>query len=376
MGLLVEYRILDNLKVINEGTKENPKIKLKGRFQRCDEQNKNGRLYPRKILESQVNALQDKISERSLVGALDHPANTEILLSQASHVITGLKVEKNGDVIGECEILSTPSGKIVQALINDGVKIGISSRGVGTLSEAESGAKVVNDDFKLITFDLVSDPSTKGAYPELTESAKNSEKAQRVLSRMKSQKVFMTMLEEAIDSRRGSKEKKDTWNPTVEVIIEGAVKKANKAKKKEWERTDTDGFDDDRTGKTVHHDPDTAQKLSRKDRKKAISPEQKADIFKKERLNKVKRLKTKIKENIELDPFEQYLAEAVDLIESVKGSKAKRAIKSYLISHINDITYSWPFDADDKPVDISKKIDYDQERLDKIAAIVAAIQEL
>jgi len=196
--LLVEYSILDNVKVINESKNGVTKLKLLGKFQKCDEQNNNGRVYPRSILESQVKAIQGKIDERSLVGALDHPANDAIHLSQASHLITKLWVEKNGDVMGEAEILSTPNGKIVEALIGDGVKIGISSRGLGSVSE-NSEVKIVNEDFKLITFDLVSDPSTKGAFPEMCESMReNSQRAQTIISKHKKDRVLMTMLESKI----------------------------------------------------------------------------------------------------------------------------------------------------------------------------------
>ena len=206
-NILVEYRLLDKLKVINEGTGASKKVKVRGKFQKCDEQNNNGRVYPKKVLENQVKALQDKIQERSLVGALDHPPNDAIHLSQASHLITKLWVESNGDVMGEAEILSTPSGKIVEALLNDGVKIGISSRGLGSVSESEKG-KIVNEDFKLITFDLVSDPSTKGAYPELTESVKlNSNKAQKIVSEMKKLTVLKTLLKNKIDDVISKKQK-------------------------------------------------------------------------------------------------------------------------------------------------------------------------
>lgn len=206
-NILVEYRLLDKLKVINEGTGASKKVKVRGKFQKCDEQNNNGRVYPKKVLENQVKALQDKIQERSLVGALDHPPNDAIHLSQASHLITKLWVEPSGDVMGEAEILSTPSGKIVEALLNDGVKIGISSRGLGSVSESEKG-KIVNEDFKLITFDLVSDPSTKGAYPELTESVKlNSNKAQKIVSDMKKLTVLKTLLKNKIDEVVNKKQK-------------------------------------------------------------------------------------------------------------------------------------------------------------------------
>lgn len=206
--LLVEYNVLSDVKVINEGAGANKKLKVRGKFQKCDEQNNNGRVYPRKVLESQVRAIQEKIGDRSLVGALDHPPNDAIHLSQASHLITKLEVAKNGDVIGEAEILSTPNGKIVEALLNDGVKIGISSRGLGSVSEGEGG-KIVNEDFKLITFDLVSDPSTKGAFPELSESlTENSQRAQEIVSRCKKERVFLTLLEDRIDEACANRKKK------------------------------------------------------------------------------------------------------------------------------------------------------------------------
>lgn len=237
--LLVEYRLLDKVKVINEGTGANRKLKVRGKFQKCDEQNNNGRVYPKKILESQVTSLQEKIKDRALVGALDHPPNDAIHLSQASHLITKLWVESNGDVMGEAEILSTPSGKIVEALLNDGVKIGISSRGLGTISEGKNG-KIVNEDFKLITFDLVSDPSTKGAFPELTESVKlNSQKAQKIVSEMKKQRILLTALESKINERleeSSSKGKKNRcWKgykptPGKKAYSDGSCQKESESK--------------------------------------------------------------------------------------------------------------------------------------------------
>ena len=212
--LLVECNLLENVKVINEGTNGNKRLLMQGKFQKCDEVNNNGRSYPRPILEAQVQAIQDKINERSLVGALDHPANDAIHLSQASHLITKLWVEKNGDVMGECEILSTPNGKIVEALLDCGVKIGISSRGVGSVTEGIKG-KVVNEDFKLITFDLVSDPSTRGAFPELTESIQeNSQLAQAIVSKHKKDRVLLTMLESKIsEAMKKSKKKSRELDP-------------------------------------------------------------------------------------------------------------------------------------------------------------------
>ena len=218
--LLVECNVLEKVEVINEGTGTATRLRLRGKFQQCDEQNNNGRIYPRSILESQVKAIQEKIGDRSLVGALDHPANDAIHLSQASHVITGLSIDKDGSVMGECEILSTPNGQIVQALINDGVKIGISSRGVGSVTEGIKG-KIVNEDFKLITFDLVSDPSTRGAYPELTESIReNSQRAQKIVTKHKQDRVLLTMLENKISEALKGKQKKLDKNKNNKIDAE------------------------------------------------------------------------------------------------------------------------------------------------------------
>jgi hypothetical protein len=164
---LQDVFILQNLQILNEG-KTGP-LKIRGIFQRADEANNNNRIYPKTVLESQVKNLTEAIGERRLVGELDHPSYNEVKLQNASHLITGLFLQGN-EVIGEAEILPTPAGKVVEGLIRGGVKIGISSRGMGTLSESKTGSKIVNEDFKLVTFDIVADPSTKGAFPGLMES--------------------------------------------------------------------------------------------------------------------------------------------------------------------------------------------------------------
>jgi hypothetical protein len=240
--LLVECNVLEKVEVINEGKEGNTRLRLRGKFQQCDEQNNNGRIYPRKILESQVKAIQEKIGDRSLVGALDHPANDAIHLSQASHLITGLSVGKDGSVIGECEILSTPNGKIVEALINDGVKVGISSRGVGSVTEGIKG-KIVNEDFKLITFDLVSDPSTRGAFPELSESMReNSQRAQEIVSKHKKDRVLLTMLESKISEALKGKQKKLDKNKNNKIDSEDF--KMLRGEKKDDDNMDEKSFPD------------------------------------------------------------------------------------------------------------------------------------
>lgn len=193
--------ILEGLKVINEG-KSGP-LKIRGIFQRADEANNNGRVYPRSVLDKQVKALTEAISERRLVGELDHPTYDMVKLSNASHLITGLRLEGN-EVIGEAEILPTPAGKVVEGLIRGGVKIGISSRGMGTLSEGRDGTKTVNEDFKLLTFDVVADPSTRGAFPTISESKEYKKDKQIIESTLKNvigERYFLKLLEKKIDEK-------------------------------------------------------------------------------------------------------------------------------------------------------------------------------
>jgi len=282
--LLVECNVLEKVEVINEGKEGNTRLRLRGKFQQCDEQNNNGRIYPRKILEAQVQAIQEKIGDRSLVGALDHPANDAIHLSQASHLITGLSVDKDGSVIGECEILSTPNGKIVEALIDCGVKIGISSRGVGSVTEGIKG-KIVNEDFKLITFDLVSDPSTRGAFPELTESIQeNSQLAQAIVSKHKKDRVLLTMLESKISEAMKKSKKKskkldpvgqedgDINNDGVEDGTDKYLKNRRSAIAKAIGETADQPMMHARTGKMMKKPLTPAQVVARREYEKGKSP--------------------------------------------------------------------------------------------------------
>jgi hypothetical protein len=190
---LTDVFLIEQLTVLNEGNKGNGPMRVRGIFQRADEANNNGRIYPKTILEGQVKKLQDKICDRTLCGELDHPQNDSVRLSNASHLITKLYMQ-GPEVIGEAEILNTPAGMTAKALIEGGVKIGISSRGTGTISENATGAKVVNEDFNMVTFDLVADPSTRAAYPGMCESTE-SELISNTMDKFGKEKNFLTMLE-------------------------------------------------------------------------------------------------------------------------------------------------------------------------------------
>ena len=230
MQLLQDIFIIEQLQVLSEGKADGP-MKIRGVFGRCNEKNNNGRIYPTAVLESQLSKVQPLINERRLCGELDHPQNDTVKLSNASHLITKLDMKGN-ELIGEAEILKTPAGLTAKALVEGGVKIGISSRGMGTLPEDHNGDKIVNEDFRLVTFDLVADPSTRGAFPGLSESTE-SQFVRESQSKLKKESNFVTMLESKM---------RDAYQPWIE---EAKSKKKSKKSKKNLpgnqEAIDTDG---------------------------------------------------------------------------------------------------------------------------------------
>ena len=140
---------------------------LSGKLQEADVQNGNGRIYPRKILEREMKSYQKLVKEKRALGELDHPEDSVINLKNASHMVTDVWWD-GPSVMGKVKILNTPSGNILRELVNDGVKLGISSRGLGSVSESQ-GRTMVEDDFQLICFDFVSEPSTPNAFMGLSE---------------------------------------------------------------------------------------------------------------------------------------------------------------------------------------------------------------
>ena len=143
---------------------------LTGKLQEAEVQNGNGRVYPKKILEREMKNYAMLIKDSRALGELDHPDDSIINLKNASHMVTDAWWDGN-NVMGKVKVLNTPSGKILQQLVNDGVKLGISSRALGSVNESE-GQTIVQEDLQLICFDFVSEPSTPNAYMALQE-AKN-----------------------------------------------------------------------------------------------------------------------------------------------------------------------------------------------------------
>ena len=140
----------------------NGKIIMKGILQKANTLNQNGRIYPLEILEREVRNYQKFIKENRALGECDHPDSSVVELKNASHIIREAYMN-DGVCYGTVELLDTPSGKILQSLVESGVTLGISSRGVGS-TRRDGDYDVVQDDFQLICWDYVSEPSTPGAF--------------------------------------------------------------------------------------------------------------------------------------------------------------------------------------------------------------------
>ena len=151
-----------------DGTKS---VYIEGIFMQAEKPNRNGRIYGRGIMEREVQKYQELINEKRSLGELGHPPNPSINLNQVSHMITGLKFEGN-DIYGKAKILDTPMGKIAKNFIEEGVRLGVSSRGLGSVRMNKEGVNEVQDDFHLATVDIVADPSAPDAFVQgIMESA-------------------------------------------------------------------------------------------------------------------------------------------------------------------------------------------------------------
>ncbi len=164
MKLMAEYIDQAIESVITEAKDGKPKsFAIEGVFAQAEQKNRNGRVYPKQIMESAVDKyVTEQVAQKRSVGELNHPEGPTVNLDKVSHLIT--KLEWNGnDVIGKAQILDTPMGQIVKGLLEGGVQLGVSTRGMGSL-ETRSGVNYVRDDFILNTVDIVQDPSAPAAF--------------------------------------------------------------------------------------------------------------------------------------------------------------------------------------------------------------------
>ena len=135
---------------------------LSGVMQMSETQNGNGRIYPHNVLLREVERYSEMVENRRALGELDHPESSVVNLANCSHLVIAIWMEGK-NCMGKIEILPTPSGNILKSLVECGIPMGISSRGMGSVTE-RNGQTIVEDDFQLICFDMVSDPSTPGAF--------------------------------------------------------------------------------------------------------------------------------------------------------------------------------------------------------------------
>jgi hypothetical protein len=167
--LLVDYTLFEvSPHQINESLNNNGgRLIVNGVLQRAEAKNQNGRIYPRNILMREATKYSDSyIKERRALGELDHPDSSVVNLNNVSHNVLDMKWQGN-DLVGTVEVLSTPAGNILKELFKSGIKLGISSRGMGSVKEVmREGENTVEvqPDFELIAFDFVSNPSTHGAF--------------------------------------------------------------------------------------------------------------------------------------------------------------------------------------------------------------------
>jgi hypothetical protein len=162
MFLITEH--LEDVHYIKEDTKDgNSNYFIEGIFMQSEKKNRNGRVYPKKILMDEVKRYNESyVKDNRAMGELGHPEGPSVNLERVSHIIKELKIEGN-DVIGKAKILDTPYGKIVKSLMDEGAKLGVSSRGMGSLKQ-RNGINEVQRDFMLAAVDIVSDPSAPDAF--------------------------------------------------------------------------------------------------------------------------------------------------------------------------------------------------------------------
>ena len=164
--LLIDVSLFEiTPQILKESLNKNGRFLVTGVLQRANSTNQNGRVYPKNILEREIEKYKGReIRENRAYGELDHPESSVVELKNTSHIIRDV-YWRGDDVMGQVEILNTPTGRILQEIINAGCTVGISSRGMGSVKQIkEDGTVAVETDFELICWDFVSNPSTHGAF--------------------------------------------------------------------------------------------------------------------------------------------------------------------------------------------------------------------
>lgn len=160
---LITETTLNDIQVLTEDKNGQKTYYIKGVFMESDTKNRNGRVYPNAIMEKEIGRYNtDYVKQNRAMGELGHPEGPTVNLERVSHIIKNLSVDRK-QILGEAKVMDTPYGKIVKNLIDEGAKLGVSSRGMGSLKE-QDGVNVVQEDFMLAAVDVVADPSAPNAF--------------------------------------------------------------------------------------------------------------------------------------------------------------------------------------------------------------------
>ena len=163
MKLLTEITNEQDVTFLVENTKAGKKYFIEGQWASAETKNRNGRIYPKSVMENALQKYQNEyISPKRALGELGHPQNPQVNLDRASHIIESLKMDGNR-VVGRAKVMDTPMGLIAKSLIDEGVKLGVSTRGLGSLKNVD-GVNQVQDDFFMSAIDIVSDPSGENCW--------------------------------------------------------------------------------------------------------------------------------------------------------------------------------------------------------------------
>lgn len=160
---LVETRTVKLSLVEDKG---DGKVRVRGEFARAGQATENKRVYPQKVWEKEILRLESAMKDRRVFGEMDHPVDGRTSLNRVSHIVTDMSLE-DGVLVGEAEIMPTDKGRNLMALLKSGCRVGVSSRGYGSTKANDKGEEVVQEDYKLVTFDFVADPADQSAYPEV-----------------------------------------------------------------------------------------------------------------------------------------------------------------------------------------------------------------
>jgi len=202
---------IEEVKVLVEGKGSKKSLYIEGVFLQGDIKNRNGRMYPMETLRKEVGRyIKENVSSGRALGELGHPDGPTVNLDRVSHKIVSLK-ESGSNFIGKAKILSTPMGKIAESLLSDGVKLGVSSRGIGSITRQE-GVNVVGEDFMLATAaDIVADPSAPDAFVEGIMEGKDWVWDGGILREKFAEKTYKT-INTLVDQKQLDEHKLDLFN--------------------------------------------------------------------------------------------------------------------------------------------------------------------